>query len=230
MTKRGEFLAGAAAFALAPRSAAAHGGATLAAVFDAFPPVREGTWVQYILGAGEPYSKKIGYGSERTSLGATPFIETEIGDAGGTCNPNTIQKAYLRSADYGDLLAPHRVRAFVMKAGTSFIGVAPEPAERLWLLDRDDLYTAHPATLVASRTETIAVARRHIVVRRVELAFANAPRGLRTMTLWLTPHVPCCVAKLRATTATGPPFELHVDVFGDRYTSQIAATLDSVAH
>lgn len=202
---------------------------TIDALLGDLPAVRSHTWVQYVLGSGVRYLKKIGYGVERTSLGALPFIETQIGSDETTCNPNTIRKAYLRGARYGDLLQPHDVSRYVMKSGTTFLLVDATAADTLWLLDEDNLYSRGAARVVDERKETVAMRNRRFSTRCVKLAFApGSTGGLRTMTLWLTPGVPNGVAQLHATLAGADPFELRIDSFGENYLSLVNESFDAL--
>ncbi len=201
---------------------------SLDALLGTLPPVAPRAWVQYVLGSGVRYLKRIGYGVEPTSLGKLAFIETQIGSDEASCNPNTIKKSYLRGGRYGGLLQPHDVSRYVMKAGTTFILETATRADTLWLLDEDDLYSPGPARVVAVGSETVTMRRRTFATRRVSLAFAGGKQGLRTMTLWLTPAVPNGIAKLHATTAGGDPFDLRIDAFGDAYASLVNASFDSL--
>lgn len=74
--RRAAFGAGLAASALAAGAAPAFGAlraagpqVTLDALVGTLAPPHAHTWVQYVLGSGVPYLKKIGYGVERTSQG-----------------------------------------------------------------------------------------------------------------------------------------------------------------
>ncbi len=202
---------------------------TLDALLATVPPVAPRAWVQYVLGSGVRYLKKIGYGTERTSLGELAFIETQIGSDEAACNPNTVKKGYLETARYGDLLQPHAVSRYVMKAGTTFLLVNATSADTLWLLDEDNLYSPHQARVTAAGSETVVMRKRGFTTRRVSLAFGGGGKqALRTMTLWLTPAIPNGIAKLHATTAGGDPFDLRIDAFGDNYSSLVDASFDAL--
>ena len=219
--------AAAAALAAAPPAVGAQ--TTLDALLAGMPPVAPRAWVQYVMGSGVRYLKKIGYGRERTSLGTLAFIETQIGSDEATCNPNTIKKGYLKTGRYGDLLQPHDISRYVMKAGTTFLLVNATGADTLWLLDEDNLYSAHQARVVDVGSETVAMRRRTFATRRVSLAFSGGGnQALRAMTLWLTPAIPNGIAKLRATTAGGDPFDLRIDAFGDGYYSLVNESFDAL--
>jgi hypothetical protein len=221
-------LASAAGLAAGP-ALAAGSHATLDALVGGVAPPRSHTWVQYVLGSGVRYLKKSGYGVERTSAGPLAFIETQIGSDEATCNPNTIRKGYLRDGRYGHLLEPHDVSRYVMKAGTTFMLVEATRADRLWLLDEDNLYAPGAARIVEGGTDTVAMRGRRFPARRVTLAFT--PRGassLRTMTLWLTPAVPNGVARLHATLAGADPFDLRIDAFGQNYVSLVTESFDAL--
>jgi hypothetical protein len=199
-----------------------------ALVGDLAPP-RPHTWVQYVLGAGVPYLKKIGYGVERTSQGPLAFIETQIGSDETSCNPNTIRKGYLRAARYGDLLEPHDVTRYVMKSGTTFMLVEARRADRLWLLDEDNLYVRGPVRVIASNGDRVAMHGRRFAARRVTLGFASRESGgLRTMTLWLTPAIPNGIARMHATFAGADPFDLRIDAFGQNYVSLVSESFDAL--
>jgi hypothetical protein len=226
--RRAAFTAGLLAAAAHPAFASGSR-TTIDALLADLPAVRSHTWVQYVLGSGVRYLKKIGYGVERTSLGALPFIETQIGSDETTCNPNTIRKGYLRGQRYGDLLQPHDVSRYVMKSGTTFLLVEASAADTLWLLDQDDLYSHGTARIVEERKETVTMRNRRFSTRRVKLAFARgSARDLRTMTLWLTPAVPNGIAKLHATLASADPFELRIDSFGENYLSLVTESFDAL--
>ncbi|HTJ27706.1 MAG TPA: hypothetical protein VMA36_16235 [Candidatus Limnocylindria bacterium] len=202
---------------------------TLDALLGGLAPPREHTWVQYVLGAGVPYLKKVGYGIERTSQGPLAFIETQIGSDETTCNPNTIRKGYLRDGRYGDLLEPHDVTRYVMKSGTTFMLVEASRADRLWLLDEDNLYARGPVQVVATADDHVAMHARRFAARRVTLAFSpHQNGGLRAMTLWLTPAVPNGVGRMHATFASGDPFELRIDAFGRNYVSLVSESFDAL--
>ena len=202
---------------------------TLDALLATMPPVAPRAWVQYVMGSGVRYLKKIGYGRELTSLGTLAFIETQIGSDEATCNPNTIKKGYLETGRYGDLLQPHDISRYVMKAGTTFLLVNATRADTLWLLDEDNLYSPRPARVTDVRADTVALRRRSFATRRISLAFAGGgDQALRTMTLWLTPAIPNGIAKLHATTAGGGPFDLRIDAFGNAYSSLVDASFDAL--
>jgi hypothetical protein len=228
--RRATFLAGgascAALLALPALPAFAAARTTLDRLTAPYASPASRTWVEYVLGASDPYLKKIGYGVERTSLGHLPFIETQIGSTETACNPNTIKKAYLTHGGYGGLLQPHDPSLYVVKAGTAF-AVAPSDGERLWLLDADNLYTAQPGAIVSDARDTFRLRKRTFETRRIEIAFAHGgAQSLATMTLWLTPAVPLGVARLRATLHGDAPFELRLDAFGDGYFSLVPESLD----
>jgi hypothetical protein len=234
--RRAAFGVGLAASALATSAAPAFGAlraagaqVTLDALVGTLAPPRAHTWVQYVLGSGVPYLKKIGYGVERTSQGPLAFIETQIGSDETTCNPNTIRKGYLREARYGDLLEPHDVTRYVMKSGTTFVLVDASRADRLWLLDEDNLYAHGAVHVLTSGEDRVVMHGRRFAARRVMLGFP--PRdagGLRTMTLWLTPQIPNGIGRMHATFAGGDPFDLRIDAFGHNYVSLVSETFDAL--
>ena len=234
--KRSQFVSGlgAGAAAAASHGALAAGPAigthtTIDALFSGLPPVTARSWVQYIMGSGVVYSKKVGVGRETTSLGVLPYIETQIGDAQATCNPNTIKKAYTEPSPYGELLAPHDVKLYVVKAGTAFSVLNTDASDKLYLLDADNLYSRARARVVAAGPEAVRMHKRTLPARRIELAFAPAgPQSLRTLTLWLNPAIPFGVARMHATLDGAEPFDLRVDSFGDGYFSLVPESLDSL--
>jgi hypothetical protein len=213
----------------APGTVAVGSRTTLDALLATVPPVAPRAWVQYVMGSGVRYLKKIGYGADRTSLGKLAFIETQIGSDEAACNPNTVKKSYLKTARYGDLLQPHDISRYVMKAGTTFLLVNATRADTLWLLDEDNLYSPHPARVTDVGRETVVMRKRSFTTRRVTLAFdGGGKQALRTMTLWLTPAIPNGVAKLHATIAGGDPFDLRIDAFGGDYSSLVDAPFDAL--
>ena len=71
--------------------------------YAVLPAARSGLWIRYIMGFGVPYQKQIGFGVERTPIAERYFIETQVGMPGGSCNPNTMKKAYLRTRTFGSV-------------------------------------------------------------------------------------------------------------------------------
>jgi hypothetical protein len=234
--KRTDFLAlGAGAFAgaLLPLDAYASD------LFASLPPARPGLWVRYILGFGVPYQKQIGFGVERTPLAERYFIETQVGMPGGSCNPNTMKKAYLRTRSFGNLTHVYGVEAYVSRSSATVMLDEDRPSPLL-LLDSPHLYpksTAartrfshatvdvprHPAQ---QSEDNIVVGMKPVVCTRCAASF-NEPL-LKELELWTSPHVPLGVGRMRASVAGMPPFELTVESYGFDFKTGIHESLDAV--
>ncbi|MGH7707994.1 MAG: hypothetical protein ACREM6_08725 [Vulcanimicrobiaceae bacterium] len=198
--------------------------------------VRPGDWVQYIMGSGVQYAKRIAFGRERTREGLLSYIETEIGGAGGSCNPNTVKKAYLRGADFGNLVTPHEALLFVQKAGTAYNlwgGPGGEPLSKrdatFWLLDESYFYVRRRATIAAIASDRVRLRHRTVDAQRITVEFPRAAApALKRLTVWRSAAVPLGVVKMHAEIAGADPFELKLDFHGERYVSVVPMTLDEL--
>jgi hypothetical protein len=84
------------------------------------PPLpRPGQWVRFILGSGVSYQKQIGVAAEADDDGELLYYETQVGIPGGSCNPNTLKRTYLRGAKFASPLDPVPVAAQVATSGTT---------------------------------------------------------------------------------------------------------------
>jgi hypothetical protein len=235
--------AGAATLAMVPGGAWAdftqRRATTQQALFDRLPRPRAGEWVRIIMGSGVDYQKQIGFGTESSEHGELRFVETQIGTPGGSCNPNTLKRVYLRQARFGSLLAQDPVVANVANSGTTLTrwgdvagGQPQQPSDaRLRLLDAAYLYDTRPCRVTSVSRQSLAlpfgaVETSHIVAR-FDPPYDERHR-LTAIELWAAPDLPYGVAKLRATVAGREPFELHVFSHGHGFQSDLHMSLDTV--
>lgn len=214
---------------------------TLAALFASLPAPEAGDWVRLIMGlGGAAYQKQIGLGVEEAADGKLGFIETQIGSPGGVaCNPNTLQKVYLRGPHFGSLLADYAVYAHVASSGNLLtrwadLGGGQTQNERdaqLRLLDVEALYDPRPCRIVSSSAAQIKADRAvydttHIVGEYA--ASTQAGRRLRRFELWSSPRVPFGVVKFRATLAELGEYELALFTHGRHFNSDLAMSLETL--
>lgn len=234
--KRNDFLAlgtGALASTFFPASALAW------QPYAVLPAAHAGLWVRYIMGFGVPYQKQIGFGIERTPIAQRYFIETQVGLPGGSCNPNTIKKAYLRTRTFGNLTQVYGVQAYVSRSSTLLMLDEDRPPP-LRLLDSAHLYPKTDAAKTKQGPSTVAVPRgaahqseESIVVEKTPVACTQCAARfddplLKDLELWTSARVPLGVGKMRANVTGMPPFELTVDSYGFDFHTGITETLEAV--
>jgi hypothetical protein len=211
------------------------------ALFATTPAAQPRQWVQYVMGSGVQYLKRIGFGTETTGANDRHFIETQVGVPGGSCNPNTLKKAYLDGGSFGALMRPYAVQIYVVKSGTFFTtwagneGSTPIGNEqRLLLLDAAYLYAqGRPATVAAVSSQSVRAAGKTFDATRIKATFAPAKTSgdepsIKDMTLWLSPRVPLGVVRMEVGLAGIDPFTLHLDTYGAHYKSEVGMSLDEV--
>ena len=240
--RRGQFLAASAAFALAsPGIGAAdelHAGSatTQDALFALGKPGGSGEWVRLIVESGAAYQKQIGLGIEGGDE-SLAYVETQIGMPGGSCNPNTLKKTYLRSNHFGTLIATPRVLACVAHSGTMLTrwadaGAGQEQAAadaRLRLLDVPYLYDHRPLVIESIVHGVPLRLREPYVTTHVVGRFAKPREGhLERVELWLTPEVPFGVARYRALAEGFDPITVSVYSHGRAFKSELAMSLRTV--
>ncbi|MEO7039945.1 MAG: hypothetical protein ABI186_07965 [Candidatus Elarobacter sp.] len=193
--------------------------------------------MRLVMDAGVAYQKQIGLGFETSGDGDTLFVETQIGMPGGSCNPNTLKKTYLRAPHFRSLLDLYPVLAHVAFSGTILTrwgdsggGQPQDEGDRLLrLIDAKHVYDPRPCTVVATRRERVRVRTGTYAATRVSASFAPGPReSLQRIDLWSSPVVPFGVVRYRATLRELPPFEFVLDSFGHGYKSDLAMTLQTI--
>ena len=234
------FISGtAAAFGLS-NSIAEGSMTTQAALFASLPRPKAGDWTRIILGSGAVYQKQIGTGIEVASDGTKrAYYEIQVGSPGGSCNPNSLRKAYLRNAQFGSLLDVYPLVSNIGRSANlvfryaDVTDTAHHELEdtQLRLLDQKVLYDARPLRVVSVRRERIHVANRNVDATHVvgEFAASHDPLArLRRIELWSTPAFPFGVARYRATIAGLDPYELHVYSAGTAYASDLRMPLERI--
>ncbi len=241
------FTSGAAAM-FAATAASARAGArvregamtTQAALFATLPRPQSGDWTRIILGQGALYQKQIGTGIEVASDGTRrAFYEVQVGSPGGSCNPNSLRKAYLHGAEFGSLLDVYPLVSNIGRSANlvfryaDITDTAHHDVEDtlLRLIDQKALYDDRPLRIVSVATERIHVANRNLETTHVvgEYARSNDPaHRLQRIELWSTPAFPFGVARYRATLAGFDPYELHVYAAGKSYASDLRMPLDRI--
>lgn len=207
--------------------------------FTTLPAARSGLWVRYIMGFGVPYQKQIGFGVETTPIATRYFIETQVGMPGGSCNPNTIKKAYLRTRSFGNVTQVYGVEAYVSRSSTLTMLDQDQPPP-LRLLDSPHLYPKGTGTIVKQGSATMKVPRQashqsedSIVVQKEAVACTQCSARftgplLRQLELWTSEKLPLGIGKMTAAVNGLPPFALHIDSYGYDYHTGIPASLDAV--
>ena len=204
-------------------------------LFAALPRPVRGSWLRLVMGSGVPYQKQIGLGSEAGDL---LYVETQIGTPGGSCNPNTLKKTYLRGARFGGLVTEYAVRANVARSGNTLTrwgdiagGQTVAEGDRdLRLLDAHYLYDDRPCVVESVAPATLHVAGSAHATTHVVASF-RSPSGderLEHIELWHTTGVPFGVARYRAKLRGIDPFELTLESYGHTFKSEIAASLSTV--
>lgn len=233
---RNDFLAlgaGACAGALLPLQALAW------QPYTVLPAARAGLWVRYIMGFGVPYQKQIGFGIERTPVAERYFIETQVGMPGGSCNPNTMKKAYLRTRTFGSLTQIYGVEAYVSRSSTLVMLDQDQPPP-LRLLDSAHLYPKNAGTTTKNIRSTVNVPRHavqqsedSIVVAKTAVACTQCAAHfddplLKELEIWTASSVPLGVGRMRGRVSGMPPFELAVDSYGFDFKTGISESLEAV--
>ncbi len=238
--KRATFLSGTVALAGLPAVASAGTVTTQHALFANLPRPRPSDWTRIIRGSGAKYQKQIGAGLERTpTSGALAYYEIQVGSPGGSCNPNSLRKAYLHDAAFGSLLDTYplianvgRTENFVYRYGDVVAGQRGENGDTvLRLLDESYLYDDRPLRIVSVGTQRIHIASRNVDTTHVVAEFAAPPSArqrLRHIELWHAPEFPFGVARYRATLHGLEAYELHVFSYGRPYKSDLALSLAQV--
>lgn len=234
--KRNDFLAlgmGAFAGTLLPLEALAW------QPYAVLPAARAGLWVRYIMGFGVPYQKQIGFGIERTPVSERYFIETQVGMPGGSCNPNTMKKAYLRTRTFGNLTQVYGVEAYVSRS-TTLVMLDEDQPPPMRLLDSVHLYPKGGGTIVRQGASTVSVPRaavhqseNSIVAEKASVACTQCSARfedplLKELELWTASNVPLGVGKMRARVSGMPPFELAIDSYGFDFHTGITESLEAV--
>ncbi len=230
------------------------GTTTQQALLAGLPPPQAGQWVRLILGTGVAYQKQIGLATEATETRDLAYVETQVGLPGGSCNPNTMKRAYVRGSTFGGLLAPQPVVADVSDSGTTLTrysdidgGQTQQKGDAtLRLLDVGYVYDDRRVRIVSSKTETLqlpaAIAyagpedasrgalsahpTTHTVVEFV--GPADAKHLLTRAEYWTTPAVPFGIAKFRAYPKGLEPFDMHVYSYGTGFKSNVSMTLKTI--
>jgi hypothetical protein len=213
---------------------------TQAELFASLPRPSGRLWTRLIMGAGAKYQKQIGLGSETAADGSTRlFYEIEVGSPGGSCNPNTLRKAYLRANHYGSLLDTYppisnlgRASNLVFRYGDVTNESHLEANDtRLRLLDLNALFDARNMTIVSASTQRLHQANRDVETTHVVGIYSDssAPHEtLRRIELWHAPSFPFGVVRYRATFADYDPFELEAYSIGDNYKTDLPLSLEKV--
>jgi hypothetical protein len=234
-------MAVAGAFPLSARASAdLREGATLsqADLFNALPGARPGLWLRYIMGFGVQYQKQIGFGVEQTPLATRYFIETQVGMPGGSCNPNSVKKAYLKTRSFGSLIEVYGIEAYVARNNNMLL--YDQDSTPLLLLDSRHLYADSDCTLATVGSElvdvpghpvkqsegSISVAKDASPATRCSARFATS--GLREFKVWRADSLPLGVAKIEARVDGMGTFALALDSYGTDFRSNIAESLDAV--
>lgn len=242
---RASFVAGAAALAsAAPLAAFATElvGARLTqrALFAALPRMRSRQWTRIILGSGVKYQKQIGAGTEPApGGGARYYYETQIGSPGGSCNPSSMRKAYLRDPHFGSLLDAYplltnigRTENMVYRFGDAESTANGNPGDTtLHLLDERYLFDPRELRIVSVTAERIHVASATRLTTHVVAEYGparSANERLRRVDLWHAPELPFGLARYRGTLRDMEPFEMQPYSFGADFTSMLALRLDAV--
>jgi hypothetical protein len=244
---RASFVAGTAAFAsLAAASSLPAFASTLTGtttqgdLFASLPHGRPGQWTRVILGSGATYQKQIGLGTEIDRTGRSRlYVETQVGMPGGSCNPSSMRKAYLREAAFGSILHGYsllanvgRTENMVYRYGDDVPGGTSAASDSiLHLLDEPWLYDSRPLRIKSAKPERIHIASAMHDTTHVVAEFSKprtAKERLERVELWHSPDFPFGVARYRATLRGLEPFELHVYSHGVRFTSLLAMSLDEV--
>jgi hypothetical protein len=209
-----------------------------AALFSSLPIARPGLWIRYVMGFGIPYQKQIGFGIEETPIATRYFIETQVGMPGGSCNPDSVKKAYLKTREFGGLIEAYGVYAYVARNNNMLL--YDEDSTPLLLLDSRHLYNDAPCTVGALTPETVSVpghpvkqsegsivvAKDHAPTTQCAARFSGG--GLRELRVWQSASLPLGVAKIEAHVDGMEPFALALDSWGTDFRTNIPEPLDTV--
>jgi hypothetical protein len=214
---------------------------TQRALFAALPRIAPGEWTRIILGCGAQYQKQIGAGYERTASGRTLlFIETQVGSPGGSCNPSSMRKSYLRAHRFGSLFDSYALIANIGRTENMIYrfgdvadgGHAAGNDGTLRLLDERYLYDDRPLRIVSVTPQTVHAASRNVAATHVVAEFTTpgdaVEHRMRRLALWHHPAFPFGVVRYEATLADLEPFTAHVYSCGERFTSLLSLSLAKV--
>jgi len=218
---------------------AAHHRTTQRALFDALPRANVGDWTRIIMGSGVDYQKQIGIGTEVGQTGTLTYVETQIGTPGGSCNPNTMKRVYLRAPRIGSFVAEMPVLANVADSGTILsrwgdIGggqTQNQESARLRLFDAPYLYDDRAVTISSIVHDKLKLPFGTRDTVHVVANFAPPTSSKHVLTrieLWSTPGVPFGFAKYRALATGMDPFEAHVFSHGRNFKPALAMKIDSI--
>ena len=210
-------------------------------LFASLPHPKAHDWTRIILGQGAKYQKQIGVGTEIAPDGSSlRYYEIQVGSPGGSCNPNSLRKAYLRGNEFGSLLDTYPLLAnigrsenLVFRYGDASEGKAEAKADsELQLLDLKSLYDERPLRIVSISRQRIHVASHDVETTYVvgEYPAARPSAGkLRRIELWHAPEFPFGVARYTATLSPGEaPYELSVYAKGTNYKTDLPLSLAHV--
>ena len=210
-----------------------------AQLFAVLPQARPGLWVRYIMGFGVPYQKQIGFGVERTPLATRYFIETQVGMPGGSCNPNTMKKAYLRTRTFAGVTQVYGIEAYVSRSST-LVMLDQDSPPPLMLLDSKHLYPRGSGTITRLGNATMKVPKssthqseNSIVMEKSAISCTQCAASfdeplLKSLELWASSDVPLGIGMMRANVSSMPPFEMTIDSYGYDFHTGISASLDAV--
>lgn len=213
---------------------------TQAALFASLPRPKAGDWTRIILGQGALYQKQIGTGIEVASDGTRrAYYEIQVGSPGGSCNPNSLRKAYLRGTEFGSLFEVYPLVSNIGRSANlvfryaDITDTAHHDLEdtQLRLLDQKSLYDARPLRIVSVKTERMHIANETVEAKHIVgeyPATSDSSARLRHIELWSSAAFPFGVARYRATMAGFDPYELHVYSSGTAYATDLRMPLDRV--
>ncbi|GAC1441492.1 MAG: hypothetical protein NVS2B8_03880 [Vulcanimicrobiaceae bacterium] len=212
---------------------------TLQGVFEALPRPKVGDWTRIIMGSGVDYQKQIGIGTETAQSGELTYVETQIGTPGGSCNPNTMKRVYLRSQRVGSFATQMPALANVADSGTILTrwgdigGGQTQTADssHLRLFDAPYLYDDRTLTVTSVTREKLKLAfgtRDTVHVVAHFSAPTTSAHRLTQIELWSTPEVPFGLAKYRALARGMDPFEARVFSHGTKFAPALAMKIDSI--
>ncbi|GAC1543664.1 MAG: hypothetical protein NVS3B16_10380 [Vulcanimicrobiaceae bacterium] len=218
------------------------------------PRPKPGQWVRLVMGSGVDYQKQIGAAMESTEHGELLYFETQVGTPGGSCNPNTMKRTYMRASAFPTLFDQTPVVANVANSGTTLTrwadlsggqSVSPMDA-KLRLLDASYLYDERPVRVVSSKPQTVQVPHgaiysgsgegnrgqlQSVAATHTIATFAppyDAKHKLTRIELWTNPNVPFGVIKYRAIANDLDPFELRLFSYGTRFKTDLAMSLETI--
>ncbi|GAC1565538.1 MAG: hypothetical protein NVS3B17_22840 [Vulcanimicrobiaceae bacterium] len=206
-------------------------------LFATLPAARPGQWTRVILGSGAKYQKQIGVGSEANTSGHVAYFETQVGMPGGSCNPASMRKAYLKSPRIGSLLDEYALSINIGRTENMIYRYGDEAAghagvdNTFHLLDERFLYDSRPMHVVSATRTRLHVASAMHDVTHVVGEYRTPGSGndrLQHVEVWYAPEFPFGVAKYRATLRGLDPFEMYVYSHGDRFATMLAMKLDDV--